>query len=367
MKLLIRLLQVGVTSLALLCSTWPAGHAGRTWAQPVSGPKETVPVVDCIGRHVSVPARVERIACLYAFAAHVVVMLDRGKNIVAVSKGPKRDVLLNRLCPEIGNALVPKSQGNVNIEELLLAKPDIVFVPGDIGRNTSELQKMEIFQLPVLTVDYKDITGQQRAIEMIGEAIGAREQAEAYNRYYGRCIDRVREGVSNILPDKRVRAYHATVEATRTYGEQSLAAEWMRLCGVVNVAVDQSLSLHQAEKHAGLEQILLWNPEVIFTNEPRVAETMAQDLKWSSIRAVQQKKIYQMPIGISRWGHPGSLETPLAMLWAVKTVYPNLFAGMDMKNEVEKFYREFFRLELTDALYGQMLSGKGMRKPKRKK
>ena len=367
MKLPTKLLQVGVTSLALLFSTFLVVHAGRAWAQPVSGPKETVSVVDCIGRKVIVPAKVERIACLYAFAAHVVVMLNRGKDIVAVSKGPKRDVLLNRLCPEIGNALVPKGQGNVNVEELLLAKPDIVFVPGDIGRNTSELQKMEIFQLPVLTVDYHDISGQQRAIAMIGEAIGERKRAEAYNRYYDRCIDRVREGVSHILPDQRVRAYLATVEATRTYGKQSLPAEWMRLCGIVNVAAGQPLSIHQGEQHASLEQILQWNPEIIFANEPGVAKAIAQDSKWSSIRAVQQKKIYHMPIGISRWGHPGSLETPLAMLWTVKTVYPNLFAGIDMKNEVEKFYREFFRLELTDALYGQMLSGKGMRKPKRKK
>jgi len=366
-KLPTKLLQAGVICLALLCCTWPVVHSGRAWAQPASGPKETVSVVDCIGRKVSVPVRVERIACLYAFAAHVVVMLDRGKNIVAVSKGPKRDVLLNRLCPEIGNALVPKGQGKVNVEELLLAKPDIVFVPGDIGRNTSELQKMEIFQLPVLTVDYHDITGQQRAIAMIGEAIGARERAEAYNRYYRRCINRVREGVSHILPDQRVRTYLATVEATRTYGKKSLPAEWMRLCGIVNVAEDQPLSIHQAEQHASIEQILQWNPEVIFTNEPGVAEAITQDSKWSSIRAVQQKKIYHMPIGISRWGHPGSMETPLAMLWAVKTVYPNLFTGMDMKNEVEKFYREFFRLELTDALYGQMLSGKAMRKPKRRK
>jgi len=367
MKLLKKLRRVGITSLALFCSISPAGHSDCVWGQPASGPKETVPVVDCIGRKVNVPARVERIACLYAFAAHVVVMLDRGRNIVAVSKGPKRDVLLNRLCPEIGNALVPKGQGNVNVEELLLAKPDIVFVPGDIGRNESELNKMEIFHLPVLTVDYQDITGQQRAIAMIGEAIGARERAKAYNRYYSHCIDRVREGVSLILPDQRVRAYLATVEATRTYGRQSLPAEWMRLCGVVNVAADQSLSIIQGEQHVSLEQILLWNPEVIFANEPGVAETIAQNSKWSSIQAVQQKKIYQMPIGISRWGHPGSLETPLAMLWTVKMVYPNLFAGMDIKNEVKKFYREFFRLEVTDAFYEQMLSGKGMRRPKHKK
>jgi iron complex transport system substrate-binding protein len=362
-----KLRQAGVISLALLCSIWSVAHGGRVRAQPDSAPKKTVSVVDCIGRRVSVPARVERIACLYAFAAHVVVMLDRGKDIVAVSKGPKRDVLLNRLCPEIGNALVPKGQGNINIEELLLAKPDVVFVPGDIGRSTSELQKMEIFKLPVLTVDYHDIAGQQRAISMIGEAIGAREGAEAYIRYYDRCIQRVKEGVGHLLPDRRVRAYLSTVEATRTYGKQSLPAEWMRLCGIMNVAADQTLSIHQGEQHAGLEQILQWNPEVILTNEPGVAETIAQDPKWSSIRAVQQKKIFHMPIGISRWGHPGSMETPLAMLWTVKTVYPSLFTGMDIRNEVEKFYRKFFRLEITDDLYGQMLSGKGMRKPKRKK
>ena len=164
-----------------------------------------------------------------------------------------------------------------------------------------------------------------------------------------------------------MRAYLATVEATRTYGKHSLPTEWMSLCGIVNVAVDQPLSIHQGEEHASLEQILRWNPDVIFTNEPDVAEAIARDSKWSSIRAVQKKKIYHMPIGISRWGHPGSLETPLAMLWTAKTVYPNLFTGMDIKIEVEKYYRKFFRLKLTDALYEQMLSGKGMRKPKRKK
>jgi iron complex transport system substrate-binding protein len=360
-----RLLYIGALIPALLCSPMPAGLARCAWAQPASTP-QTALVEDCIGRRVSVPARVERIACLYAFTAHVVVMLDRGKNIVAVSKGCKRDVLLNRLCPEIGNAFVPKGQGGINIEELLLATPDIVFVPGDIGRNTSELQKMELFQLPVLAVDYQDIAGQQRAIAVIGEAIGTRDRAAAYNRYYNRVIDRVRTGVAKILPDQHVRVYHATVEPTRTYGEQSLAAEWMRLCELVNVAANQPLSIHQAEQHASLEQILLWNPEVIFINEPGVAETLAQDPQWSSIRAVQEHKIYQMPIGISRWGHPGSLETPLAMLWAVKTVYPDFFTDIDLKNEVKTFYREFFRLELTDALYEQMLSGKGMRKPKEK-
>ena len=75
------------------------------------------------------------VGCLYAFTGHVVTMLGRGAQIVAVSKGLKRDTLLHRICPQILDAAVPKSKGAVNIEELLKARIDIVFIPGEIGRN----------------------------------------------------------------------------------------------------------------------------------------------------------------------------------------------------------------------------------------
>ncbi len=42
---------------------------------------------------------------------------------------------------------------------------------------------------------------------------------------------------------------------------------------------------------------------------------------------------YQAPIGISRWGHPGSLETPLAVLWTAKTVYPDKFGHIYMQGD----------------------------------
>ena len=72
-----------------------------------------------------------------------------------------------------------------------------------------------------------------------------------------------------------------------------------------------------------------------------------------------------MPIGISRWGHPGSIETPLAILWAAKQIYPEKFNDLDMAAETKTFYKDFFEYNLSDDLAVKILSGKLVRKPKR--
>jgi iron complex transport system substrate-binding protein len=100
---------------------------------------------------------------------------------------------------------------------------------------------------------------------------------------------------------------------------------------------------------------------VILVNESGVADYILNSRQWSSLSAVKNRKVYQMPNGISRWGHPGSLETPMAILWTAKTLYPNLFSGLDMVSETKSFYKEFYNYDLPEELVRQILSGKGMR------
>ena len=63
---------------------------------------------------------------------------------------------------------------------------------------------------------------------------------------------------------------------------------------------------------------MLWNPEVIIANR-KPPWDLILGAQWSGIDAVQNGRVYQLPQGISRWGHPGSVETPLAILWTAKT------------------------------------------------
>ncbi len=323
-------------------------------------------VTDCTGRVVAVPKKVERIACLYAFAGHVVTMMGRGDAIVAVSRGLKRDTLLHDICPTILNTRVPKAQGGINSEELLRAKPDLVFLSAEVGRNHGEVAKLDTLNIPYLIVDYKSIKEQQDAVAMIATVLNTTAKANAYIHYYNEVMQIIHQGVSAIPAQQRPTVFHSVNEANRTAIPKSLSTGWLDVLGVKNVAAGAGKSMMNVKQYVTMEQILLWNPDIILVNEPRIKLKIQSDRKWAKLKAVKHKKVYLMPIAISRWGHPGSLETPLALYYGAKTIYPGVFQAVDMRFETRRFYQDFFNHILTEKEVTQILSGKLKRKPKRR-
>ena len=81
------------------------------------------------------------------------------------------------------------------------------------------------------------------------------------------------------------------------------------------------------------------------------------------MRAVIDKNVFQIPIGLSRWGHPTSIETPLAILWLAELLYPEQF-DIDVRAEMNTFYQEFYSYNLTDEEADDIISGYGVRTPK---
>jgi iron complex transport system substrate-binding protein len=352
-----------LTSLVLICSEILADITEKHQEVAPSG---AITVIDCAGRRVVVPLKVRRIACLYAFSGHAVTMLGRCENIVAVSNGLKRDSLLHSICPAILETLVPKAQGAINIEELLRAEPDLVLLPGDIEKNSSETEKLDKFDIPYLVVDYGSIKEQQYAIEMIGKAIGVPERAAMYNDYYNEIVEKVVAVTSHIPEDQRLKLYYSVNEALRTTLNRGLTADWLQMMGAENVALREKRNIYEGKNYVSLEQILLWNPDVILANEPGAREYILKSRQWSFLKSVKDKQVYQMPIGISRWGHPGSIETPLAILWTATVLYPERFMSINMFKETKSYYKKFFNHELSDNVVEKILSGKTRRKPKNK-
>jgi iron complex transport system substrate-binding protein len=198
---------------------------------------------------------------------------------------------------------------------------------------------------------------------MIGKTIGRYEKALAYTRYYRDIIGRVGQRTSPIPRDKKIRLYHSVNEARRTDAPGTIEADWTNAAGVINVSAEKKEALQGKgdKSFADIEQILVWNPEVIIVNEDGVAQEILTDKKWAPVRAVKEQKVFSIPVGISRWGHPGGLETPLAILWTAKTVYPDLFKDIDLKKEMTEFYQTFFNLSLDEAMIQKILGNKGMR------
>ncbi len=321
-------------------------------------------VIDCFDRTVSLPETIDRVACLYAFSTHVMTMLGEDDKIVAVVEGSKRDMLLNEVSPYIGEAATPSDSGIINIEELLATDPDLVFLKGETALLAEETAKLELFGIPYVVIDFTTIAEQMRAIEVIGDVMGESDRAAAYLRYYQRIIDETLARTSSLSEDEKHRVYHSVNEATRTDAAGTLTAEWTQIAGAINVSVGSDLRVYENKFYASIEQILLWDPEIIICNEYGVDGYIMNNEKWQTIQAVKDQLVFKIPTGISRWGHPGGMETPLAILWTVGTLYPELSEDIDMFGITNDYYNDFFDYQISDELVERMLSGGRMRMAK---
>lgn len=335
--------------------------------EPNFNSNTSVTVTDYFDRVVTIPQPVKRIACGYAYTGHVATMLGRGEDIVAVVDGLKRDKVLTEIHPHIKELPVPFSSGTINIEELLSCDPDIVFLKTDTALNESVTEKLNKLNIPYVVIDYYSIEEQIETLSIMGKVLGNEEKAEKYIDYYEKVINETKK-ITDIIPkNEKVNLYHSVNEAVRTDLKDSISAEWIDITGAINVSVNEELKISGDKSFATLEQIYLWDPDVIIANEAGVPEYILSNEQWASLRAVKEKRVYQIPNGISRWGHPGSLETPMAILWTSKLLYPKYFDHINMEEETINYYSEFFDLKLDNEQAAKILSGKGMRELKNNK
>jgi len=110
------------------------------------------------------------------------------------------------------------------------------------------------------------------------------------------------------------------------------------LISLIN-AVNPAGDIPSKNPDVSLEQILVWNPDVIFIwgNTRYSAADILGNTQWRFVRAVREGRVYKAP-GWSTWS---PRLAPVALWMAMKT-YPAYFRGVDMDRIVDDFYREVF-------------------------
>jgi len=333
-------------------------HSTEEEASSIQG--ESITIVDSADRTVTVPLNPDHIATLYAVSGHITCMLDRGEHIVAVNNGLKRDVILNELVPTIGDATMAVSSGKINMESLLEREIDLAFISLDMYHDTAQIKQLETFNIPYVVVDFQSIEDQKNVVTFMGKILDANEEAEHFIAFYDDVIAILDKALSGLTEDEKIRVYHSINEANCTVSNNTFASDWMKYAGGRNVSLGTELEKDGDKYYTNLEQIILWNPDIIFCNEWGVPAYILDNPQWQLIEAVKAKRVYQLPIGISRWGHKTSIETPLAMLWVANTLYPERITT-DIQEVAGKYYQTLFEFELTDDMYAQMLKGETMR------
>ncbi|MGE4484299.1 MAG: ABC transporter substrate-binding protein [Oscillospiraceae bacterium] len=361
-----RILPLILVLILLLTSCGKAGAPAQDTdvetSDAVAAVSGTHTVTDCAGRTVTVPDDPVSIAGLDPFAGQAIIMLGWGDRMTSTVNGVQRDMLLREMCAELESAAIVKNSGSINAEALLETGTDLIFIKGAEFTGTTEQDKIDALGIPYVIIEYETMEEQMQTMRLIGEVLGETEEAENYCRYYEDSIVRVSDMVKDIPQSGRPRLFHSINEAVRTDSPGSLGAGWIAVTGAVNVSLSEALTISGDNTYATLEQIFLWNPDLIICNESGVDDYILTDSKWAGLSAVRQGRVYQIPIGVSRWGHPSSLETPLAMLWLAEILYPDQLGGeIDLKAEMTQFYQEYYDYTATDETLDAILSGDGIR------
>lgn len=323
---------------------------------------ETHVITDHLGEEVEVPYDVERIAVgnILPLPSVLTVFFDSADKIVGMSPNSMsaaENGLLGELYPEILNADTGYMNGSeINLEELMKLEPDVVFYSASQPEQGQQLRDagFAAVALSVNKWEYNTIETLNQWIALLSEIFPENDKTEIVEQYSDRIYKMVQERVAEIPEEERERVFflfkYSDTEMA-TSGKNFFGQFWVDAVGAINTAEEIETDNQAA---VNMEQVYAWNPTVIYITN--FTEAQPEDLygntigeyDWSAVSAVQNEKVYKMPLGMYRSYTPGA-DTPVTLLWFAKTTYPELFEDIDIIQEAKDYYEEVFGVQLTDA------------------
>lgn len=319
-------------------------------------------ITDCMGRKVEIPQNPRNVACMYSSIAHMMAVLDVETAIAGAPKGVKSDVLMVMKYPGIQETATPYQEGAINVEELLRIDADLALIRYSTAASKGETEKLDKLGIPYLVVDYRNMEELETALKVMGQAFNRQEKAEDYIRFQRETVAMVTARVGEIPREQQPAVYHSVNEAIRTDGIGDIGGEIMEKAAVRDISIEKGVESTGGDKTCTtLEEIYKWDPDAFIANEFSVTQYILSDSKWAGLTAVRQGKVYTLPVGATRWCHPGSIEAHMAVLAIAQMFYPDKFQDIDMNQYTADYYRNYFGLELDAATVEKILQGRGMR------
>jgi iron complex transport system substrate-binding protein len=326
---------------------------------------DTVTIVDHGDRTVTVPVNPERVVItgILPLASVLTVYLDSCKSIVAMepaSMNAAKNGILSELYPDIVNINTDIMSGeDVNVEAILALDPDVVFYNAG---NSSEGEKLENAGLTAVGFsatkwNYDCIETYNQWISLLDQIYPQRAEergtlvADTSTAIYNEIQEKVKD-ISQSEKQKVLFLYQYDENTMVTSGSNFFGQWWCDAVGALNAA--EEVAADNKNAVITMEQVYAWNPDVIiitnFTSaqpEDLYNNAIGSD-DWSSVKAVQDHRVYKMPLGTYRTYTPG-VDTPMTLEWLAQAVYPDLFADIDVQADVKKYYLQLYGIDLTDA------------------
>ena len=316
--------------------------------------------VDDAGRKVSLPDKVTRVyaagppASVLVFALAPDTLIGWTRAFRENEKPWVADKYAN--LPELGR--LTGRGGSANVEVVLREKPDLIVDIGSTAATFSSLADRVQQQtgIPYVLLDGRLETTPQQ-IEKLAKVLGVESRGKELADYSRSLIEGLKAKIATVPDAKRPEVYYGRGPQGLVTGlAGSINVEMIEFLGARNVAGDQRGGLAQV----GFEQVVLWDPPIIVTNDPNFYRDAARMPVWQSVTAVRHKRVFLSPnLPFGWFDYPPGANRLIGLLWLSEILYPDLFRH-DWPKEVTRFYRLFYHREPTAAQVAALLAEPGV-------
>ncbi len=317
---------------------------------------EAITVTDALGRTLtfqSLPQRIVVAGKASALVMDALYLFPEAKTrIVALSgqgQAAATVAFLRLIDPNMDAKLTLSTDAGP--EQIAAQHPDLVvmksFLADKLGKG------VEALGIPVFYLQMETPEEYQKEIRELGKIFGNPARAEEVATYYQNQVDLVKstaEGLSDEQKPRVLVMQHTTKGGTVAYkvpSPQWLQTTLVRLGGGVPVWAESPLG--SGWSVVNMEQIAAWNPDQIFiidyfADPAQAVADFSADPTAQHLKAVQNGQVYPFPKDFVSWDQPDT-RWVLGMLWMAKQMQPQAFAQVDMKAEIETFYRTLYGLD----------------------
>ncbi|WP_017525923.1 ABC transporter substrate-binding protein [Pusillimonas noertemannii] len=287
--------------------------------------------------------------------------------------GPPASVLVYCLAPDkmlgwpyelssAALAMLPPAQGGLPMvgrlsgrgstlsqERLLALRPDLILDVGTVNDNYTSAAVQVAAQTGIRYIlmagDLNDSPEQLRAA---GEMLDAQPRAELLASYARSILDEAAQARSRFARASSPSVYLArSSDGLETGLAGSIHGQAFSMAGARNVAHTPASS---GVGRVSMEQLLAWDPDYVFTQNPAFVQHTRQSPLWMQLRAVKEKRLVLTPMLPFGWvDAPPGINRLLGLHWLID-IFNTGRPSAQTDDFIVDFFRVFYRIDAPAEL-----------------
>ena len=325
--------------------------------------KKTRTITDHAGNTIEVPAKIERIVIDQIPILSTYMAYHHGKAPYIVGyAGSLKQVISNTVLKDIAPELLDsqntvQSQSDINIEEIMKLKPDVIFYNASNKEHYETLKKTGIPCVGFATVGTNGpadpIDRYAQWLKLLEDVFGENGKTDDFIKAGQDIVKDVEDRISKIDDSKKptgVILWKYVQGVPMVAGKGVFGDFWLNRIGVKNLANET-----KGFAKVSIEQFYQWNPDILYLDGPGLLDITTKDvfensvegINFSNMKAVKDKKVYNTKLGMWNWFTPNP-DGPLVLAWLAKSTYPEEFKDYDLKAMIKDYYKTWYDYELTN-------------------